>query len=285
MTAARRRALASLTIVMRSALRVCLLLTAALLFCRVTACADEPGQAAERALQDAANFPWLDAETGQLQEIVLPGSGKPPHIKNWEWPDLVPDWKWNKDWNFSIGDLFGTIFEICAWVLLIGLVVAIIIMLIRTYLESEGFGGPTRGQANDSDNRRSDAERIENLPFDVKVARTDLLSEASRLRQAGSYGKALVYLFSYQLIQLDKKQFIRLTKGKTNRQYLREIRSHHELKRIVGNTMVAFEDYFFGDHPIDRIRFDALWNQIEHFERLVDSPLQENVGLRVGAVH
>ena len=68
-----------------------------------------------------------------------------------------------------------------------------------------------------------DAARIESLPFPVAAGRLDLLAEARRHYQAGNYGAAIVYLFSFQLVQLDKRQIIRLAKGKTNRQYLREV--------------------------------------------------------------
>ena len=57
----------------------------------------------------------------------------------------------------------------------------------------------------------------------MAAGRLDLLAEARRHYQAGNYGAAIVYLFSFQLVQLDQRQIIRLAKGKTNRQYLREV--------------------------------------------------------------
>ena len=71
---------------------------------------------------------------------------------------------------------------------------------------------------------RRDADRVEALPFHVRAASGDFLAEARRLYDAGHYSEAIVYLFSYQLVQLDKHHVIRLAKGKTNRQYVRETR-------------------------------------------------------------
>ena len=59
----------------------------------------------------------------------------------------------------------------------------------------------------------------------------DLLAEARRHYQAGNYGAAIVYLFSFQLVQLDRRQIIQLAKGKTNRQYLREVGPRDPLRK------------------------------------------------------
>ncbi len=232
----------------------------------------QPGDDAKRALEKAANFPWYDADQGELREVGTPEPGTPPVVRDWEWPKLGK-WNWDGwDWGgFSFGDLVGTIFQIVAWTLLIGLLVTVVLLLIRAYMEGEGFSFRVNKGTDDAIDVRSDAERIENLPFDVKVAKTDLLAEAKRLRAEGRFGDALVYLFSYQLVQLDRHHFIRLTRGKTNRQYLREVATRHDLKRVLGVTMVAFEDFFFGDHAIGKDRFESLWQQLDEFHGIVGS--------------
>jgi hypothetical protein len=32
--------------------------------------------------------------------------------------------------------------------------------------------------------------------------------------------------------------------------------------------MVAFEDVFFGNHPLDRNRFESCWTRLDEFEAL-----------------
>ena len=119
------------------------------------------------------------------------------------------------------------------------------------------------------DQHRTEADRIENLPFQVQRPRTDLLGEARRHYQQGNYQDAIVYLFSYQLVKLDEQHFIRLARGKTNRQYLSEIRRSRRLKSMLTQSMLACEDVFFGHYTLGRERFEACWNQLEDFHQLV----------------
>jgi hypothetical protein len=113
------------------------------------------------------------------------------------------------------------------------------------------------------------AERVEALGFLAGRSRDNLLGEARRHYQQGAYSEAIIYLFSYELMQLDKFAFIELAQGKTNRQYLRETGQAQPLKKLFESTMVAFEDVFFGRRPLDRGGFEACWNQLPEFEKLV----------------
>ena len=92
--------------------------------------------------------------------------------------------------------------------------------------------------------------------------------------RAGRYNEAVVYLYGYMLLALDQSRKIHLQKGKTNRMYLRELRSEMQLQSIVSKTMLAFEDVFFGRYEIDRGRFEMLWDQRDEFHRLVRPPLE-----------
>ncbi|MEM8864628.1 MAG: DUF4129 domain-containing protein, partial [Planctomycetota bacterium] len=98
----------------------------------------------------------------------------------------------------------------------------------------------------------------------------DFLAEARRLHAAGDSTLAIVYLFSHQLIVLDKHHLLRLVKGKTNRQYLRELRrntpDHPRIAALIEPTMLLFEGAFFGAHPPARDRLDACFAAIDEFE-------------------
>ena len=97
------------------------------------------------------------------------------------------------------------------------------------YFLVQAFLGRSRPGAaaaeSDEDDDISDIDRVESLPVQLRRPTTHLLAEARRCYEEGNYGEAIVYLYSHQLVQLDKGQIIRLTKGKTNRQYLREVAS------------------------------------------------------------
>jgi len=116
----------------------------------------------------------------------------------------------------------------------------------------------------------SDVDRVEDLPFQVRKPSGDFLSEAQRLYEAGKYSEAIIYLFSYQLVALDKRHVIHLAKGKTNRQYLRETRSRETIKLLLQRTMISFEDVFFGHHELSRERFEESWQKLDEFHQQLD---------------
>jgi hypothetical protein len=115
-----------------------------------------------------------------------------------------------------------------------------------------------------------DVDRVEALPFAVRRPTGDFESEARRLYEAGQYSEAIIYLYSHLLVQLDRHHVIRLAKGKTNRQYLRETRGRPLLHEILDRTMIAFEDVFFGHHTLSREAFEACWNRLDEFHSELD---------------
>ena len=124
---------------------------------------------------------------------------------------------------------------------------------------------------DEEEERRHESDSIEQLPFQVKRPQADLLGEARRHYEAQEYRDAIIYLFSHQLVQLDRHQQIHLAKGKTNRQYLHEIASQTRLCQVLRQTMLTFEEVFFGNYELDRERFEVCWNRLNEFERLVKS--------------
>jgi choline dehydrogenase-like flavoprotein len=147
------------------------------------------------------------------------------------------------------------------------LVVALLILAyfaLRFLLQSE----IRTASATEQEADRKLADRIESLPFTVVVGEFNLLDEARRLYQAGDYARAVVYLFSYELVELDKRHIIRLAKGKTNRQYLREVGPRRSLRQLLEQTMISFEDAFFGRHALEKERFEASWFQVGAFDKL-----------------
>ena len=87
--------------------------------------------------------------------------------------------------------------------------------------------------------------------------------------EQGNYSEAIIYLFSYELVELDRSALIRLAKGKTNRQYLREAAATRSMKPLLERTMVTFEDVFFGRRTLDRSGFEACWKQLDEFQSLL----------------
>ena len=206
-------------------------------------------------------LPWYDPNADELQRTDLPVKNQPKVARDWTY--AAPSGNgMNLDWLWRMLQYF-------VWGILAALFAYLLFLAIKSL---------TGVRSEDStyeleDDTRSEADRIENLPFQMEQRRTgDLLGDASRLYEAGNYNEAIVYLFSHQLVQLDKDHLIRLTKGKTNRQYTAELRPRVELRAIVTQTMLAFEDVFFGHHQLSKEQFENCWNQLEHFNRELQIP-------------
>lgn len=226
--------------------------------------AGEAVEAGREALQGRTYYPWYDPQTDSVRrlDVAPPQEPPPPTNPNWRWPE----WKgWNVDW--SLADIFWSAMQVLFWGVIVAVFVYLIVLLTRVFLGRETAAAIS---ADDSQHIEAGtiADRIENLPFEVRRPQGDLLGEARRLYEQGDFAQAVVYYFSYLLVELDRRQVIRLTRGKTNRQYLREVRRQREdVAGLVERTMVAFEDVFFGDHNLDRERFEACWNGLESFQK------------------
>ena len=203
-----------------------------------------------------SRYPWYDAQSDGVRRVELP--------KPWDWSWL---WDWLPNWSFNLGWLWPTtLIQWIAWIAIILLLGAAVYLMVRAFLGSGEDAGELEGvQSKPDDN---DIERVAALPFPVSPGRLDLLGEARRHYREGNYRQAIIYLFSFQLVQLDKNHIIRLTKGKTNRQYLREVGPRRTLRGLVEQTMVAFEDVFFGNHALERSRFESCWSRLDEFESL-----------------
>ncbi len=212
---------------------------------------DDPQQAVEagrEALDQWWGYPWYDSESDSLRRVELPVT---PQTSSRQWNSWF-------DWANAIR-FFG-------WAALAAILATIAWLLIRAYLDRE-----TRAARESSRQaaRRSPAEadRVTALPFQVRRPESDLLGEARRHYERGEYSEAIIYLYSHQLVELDKAQLIHLARGKTNRQYLREARASCGAGDVLQATMTLFEKSFFGHHPIRREQFESCWNRLSEFEQ------------------
>jgi hypothetical protein len=240
--------------------------------------AEESVESARDALSGRGGMPWYDRERDDLRAIHVPPqkAGDMSNRKS-KWEDTskpkpqsttaAP----NFSWTGSFWDALWTIVQVLFWILVVVLVGFLIYLLVKAYVAREDAAAVTSKSQFDFDDGGADENRIESLPFTVARPRGDLLDEARAQYQAGNYRLAVIYLFSYQLIALDRHQHIHLAKGKTNRQYLRELREHPELRAVLEQTMIAFEDVFFGDHDFSRDEFEACWSRVDEFHRHVES--------------
>jgi hypothetical protein len=231
--------------------------------------ADWDDQAAVDAARDSldrrGDYPWYDPAADGIQRVdVRPPEDLASHRNStWEWQEANAPTGGGGLWQLIWGVL-----KVLSLGLIICLLLAVSAALARAFLRKE-FRPETGGGERGRD--RTHEDRIESLPFQVDRNVTDFLSEARRQYEAGQYGQAIVYLFSYQLVRLDQHRAIRLARGKTNRQYLSELRDQPNLRTALERTMVVFEEVFFGHHPLDRQGFELCWSSLDDFHRMLQT--------------
>ena len=197
--------------------------------------------AGREAFNNAARFPWYDARQDALQPITVhPAGGAPPV-------------------DFDLGFLRPV-----AWFVLAVVLVLLVLAAVYAYRNRGAAAAAGRGRTEGATARAA----VEALGFLADRSQADLLGEARQHYREGNYSEAIIYLFSYQLVELDRSSLVRLAKGKTNRQYVREAAQVPALGEALALTMTAFEGVFFGRRALDRPSFEACWGRLPEFERL-----------------
>ena len=210
-------------------------------------------EAGRDALSQWGRYPWYDSEADGLQPVEIVEPKDMSGLFDWL------DFSWGP-WNFS-ANWVSWLF----WTVIVVVLAVLAWLLIRSFMKRSKKADdlvPPPGESPEEQRRR-----IEALPEPVRE-RTRLLEAAQKCYLEGNFNEAVIYLFSHQLVCLDKNYLIHLARGKTNRQYLRELGPRETLKRILADTTVAFEDVFFGGLCLDRQRFERCWSRLGEFEAL-----------------
>jgi hypothetical protein len=222
--------------------------------------AEEPVASGREALDRWVwDYPWYDDQTDSVRPVQV---SEPWHLR----------WEWFSDWLARLFTFRGRgSWSWLTWLIraaILVLLVLLVYLMVRAWRKRDRSASGSAQKAGRSD-RAEQKRRVEALPSAAGRKRDDLLAAAAECYRKGNYAEAIIYLFSHQLVELDKSQLIRLTKGKTNRQYLRELGRRMPLRRLLEHTMVTFEEVFFGNYSIDRARFESAWVRQEEFNALV----------------
>lgn len=267
------------------AARTCLTFIVLLIPAATVVCADRSESAASaadaqsseaigrQALQSLGNLPWYDDASDRVKAMRVESTDAADDDVEARSTGYEQTGSKPKNFNPKLS-FWETLGRMMSWTLLTGLLLLLIAAIAYAFMiYNRSQSGGSGGGVSESDGGLEDQdmeERLERLPVQIDHPASNLLAEAQRLMNAGRYNEAIVYLFSHELVQLDRHQLLRLARGKTNRQYLREIRQSYDLREILQQTMQAFEDSFFGDHAITRQRFQTCWNQLDRFHAAVE---------------
>ena len=215
----------------------------------------------------SSDFPWYDANSDSVQPVEV-APPKEARTKDRNTLPLGTNTARGGGGGGGRVDLAGLSY--LTWGLITLFIFGVVAALLWAFLRMED----QTDQDKDFVLEKSQAERIKALPFVLDNLKDDLRSLAGAAYQKGDYKRAITLLFSHVLLHLDKASLIRLRKGKTNRQYLGELRSHRKLTNYYERVMLPFEDAFFGDHELKRERFEDCWNELEQFENNVTQAVQ-----------
>lgn len=212
---------------------------------------------------------WFDAKTGNITPVAV--RKNEIDVSDRHSSVATPEPRTNSAWwdslSGSLSNVFSWLFE--GWLTILG-VFLVLLAIVAGFLlwryGSNGDGFFRSREAKDLLAHEREKAKIQDLPFEIEQTAMGLLGQAAKLRAAGDYSKAIVYLFSHVLVEMDGARCIRLTRGKTNRIYLQELRGREMLKSFTNQLVQAFEFAFFGKHQLSQESFEAIWQQLPVFE-------------------
>lgn len=101
----------------------------------------------------------------------------------------------------------------------------------------------------------------------IEQTMDDLIAQAIA---AGDYRLAIRFLYIQTIQSLNIYKLIQWKKDKTNKDYLREMRTHEKYKHFRELTLV-YEVVWYGDHSIEASRFDAVNGLFNEFNKHIGS--------------
>lgn len=174
-------------------------------------------------------------------------------------------WSWWRAFRLSLGDWFSWIFQ--SWQILLLVCLLSLLVIVGFLVLRYGLSFQVRAaKLSDLSIREREKAKLQDLPFELEQTMFGLLAQAERYRAAGDFSKAIIYLFSHALVEMDGARCIRLERGKTNRAYLRELNGQDNLRGFTNQLVLAFEYAFFGKHVLSQEAFERIWQQVPAFD-------------------
>jgi hypothetical protein len=224
---------------------------------------EEAVAAAKDGLAGRTRFPFYDRQKDDVRQLNVepPAETADSANRRSKWTGKKGTGRTRGGGGGPTASFFGELLQALGLAALIIFIAVIAYLIARAFLKNE----VTETKVSKVVETSRDVDKVQALPFQLRKPTGNFLAEAERLYSAGNYSEAVIYFYSHLLVELDAHHVIRLAKGKTNRQYLRETRTRLVLRDILGRTMIAFEDVFFGHHELSRERFEECWSRVAEF--------------------
>ncbi len=204
--------------------------------------AEDPVQESLRAQAP----PWYDAKADDWRRLAARAPEQPTPGSNRGW---------SGEWR--IGELFG-------WLMLVVVVLATawLVWLLVKNLASE------RGAPLAEERRAAVARAVADLsalPFADEQSAKDPEAALARAIADHDWRRAVAWSYALHLVALDHAGALRVSKGTTNRGYLRmlddwaaELANRRALPSLVAEAVAVFERTWFGHQPADQTLVQSL---------------------------
>ncbi len=198
-------------------------------------------------------FPWYSSADDSV--VFLPPRPETERIPR------IPRTEPKNESTFDFRNIAETVF----WTLFVSLILALLGAICWTLAKT---ARDARGRKKPEIERKNRERRLEALAPEAREQVDDLGTAAENALAAGDLRLALVYFFSWLIVESDKRGLLRARRGKTNREYWLELAGNPGVRTIYKATMDAFERVYFGGQTISRAEFDDVWRLREPFREI-----------------
>ncbi len=224
---------------------------------------DPAAGSSERTVLKQQAYPWYDGEKDQVKPLLPDPSWWTVHLQ--ERFDSFNDWLdrvFGKSTGQASQPAGNRAQGFLATLLFLVSGCALLVMLWRLWRLHE----PQATTQPDAVARIGAAARIAGLAPGVALEGTDPWAEAARRRAAGDAAGAVIWLFLDQLLGLQRAGLIRLTPGRTARQYASAL-DDPLLAEGLRATLGVFENVYYGHRLPGPDELERVWARAETFRR------------------
>jgi hypothetical protein len=228
----------------------------------LAAAADKPASPVRTVLQKEA-YPWYDGGTDQVKPLVY---------EQYAWIKWLGDRIGALlDWLEGLisrsprgaGHGLGGFIPTFLFLLFGG---ALMIILWRLWRQSE----PRQATPADAPAQVGSIARLAGLAPGVSLEGKDPWAEALARRAAGDRAGAVIWLFFYQLLTLNRLGLVRLAPGRTARQYVFAV-ADPLLREGLEATLGLFEEAYYGHRVPTASALEAVWSRALAFRRHLEA--------------
>ncbi len=155
---------------------------------------------------------------------------------------------------FSIGQMLGT-------AVLFGLLVLVVAVLFRLWRRADSPGSTTPALE-----AAGGLARLANVPLGTRATPAELWRLALECRANGDLSGAVVAVFAYQLVALERKGLLRFAPGRTARHYVRDLKDDR-IASLLGRSLALFEQVYYGGRRPSAQAFERVWAEVERFQQ------------------